>query len=639
MSRFDDELRAASAPLAAESLPPDILDEALDASPGRPRWPAMAAVMAVATTLVLAAGIGIGELIPAPSPSASASPSPDAEPSEPAAAQCEDVAAPAGGGDIVLVFFPCGSEAGLSSSARSVDVDLPVVERLRRALRALLDGPTELERGVGMTGVVPAGSSDLHGFVDLASDGLAIVDFHPELAGVNNLTTTSASGAFIRALEATALQFDEVTAVEFRLDDSCDAFFALFQSTCRHFAEPVAEVSDCPIVPPGELPSGAAIGEPRAYPGEAMVSWGSGDDTVTELPGHRDGLPPDQGGTQVTVRGYPGRVQPTGDMPLPPPFQIGWVEEGCPYTVFVRLPGGEEAAIDYAARFGPVVAQPSAPPAVPVTASVEQDGIRLTVTLDRDRTVYGQRVLATATIENIGVDSVFWGHSGTCIHPAAIVARPDDPVRLRPGRDDWPGDEGILKLVTVDERLAESDPAHGFRPEEWLDVEANFACTSDLVTSELAAGESLVHRVGWDTLGPYEMPPPPGSYTVDATFGFMSRGEPPSAGEPVAIDRFTVATTVPLVVEGPATDLVSPGEAVDALLSDEGFRALLADAPRDLWVQSDLRFVEARWELVLYLSASGTEVEPVEALVGTVDARSGVVVDAVREPRTRPPGG
>ena len=75
------------------------------------------------------------------------------------------------------------------------------------------------------------------------------------------------------------------------------------------------------------------------------------------------------------------------------------------------------------------------------------------------------------------------------------------------------------------------------------------------------------------------------------------------------------------------------------MLSDEGFRALLADAPRGLWVQSDISFVGSRWEIVVYLSASDREVEPVDALVGTVDARSGVVLEAAREPRERPGGG
>lgn len=639
MSRFDDELRRASAPLAAEQLPPDIIDEAFDAAASPPRWAAVGVLVAGAATVVLALSVGIGSLLPSPSPSPSVSPSTALESSEPVLTHCEDVAAPAGGGDVVLVFFPCSvqPDTDMPSTARSVEADLPPVERLRRAMVALLDGPTDLELGAGMVGVVPEGSSALHGTVDLASDGLAIIDFLPTLRDVSNLSTSAAGGAFLRALQATALQFDEVTAVELRLDGSCVAFFEFFQSTCQQFAEPVAETSDCPIIPPAELPSGEPISEPRPYPGEPMVSWGSGEDTVTQLPGHRDSGPAVDGGTDVTVRGYPGWVQPTGDEPLPTPFQIGWVEKGCPYQVFVRLAGGAEAVLDYAERFGPVVAQPSPPPATPITASVEDQGIRLTITLDRESTVYGQRVMATATIENIGSDSLYWGHSGTCVHPAEIMARPDDPNRLERGREDWPGDEGNLKLVALEGRQGDDDPVYGFMPEEWLDREGNFGCTTDLRVSELPAGESLVQQRGWDTLGLHRMPPSPGSYTVETTFAFMSRGVEPSSE--AGVDDFSVQVAVPLIVLGPEIDYVSPGEAVDALLSDEGYRRLLTDAPRDLWVQSSLTFLDDRWELVLYLSASDDEVEPSDALVGTVDARSGIVIDVGREPRARPPGG
>jgi hypothetical protein len=205
------------------------------------------------------------------------------------------------------------------------------------------------------------------------------------------------------------------------------------------------------------------------------------------------------------------------------------------------------------------------------------------------------------------------------------------------GRDDWPGDEGILKSLSADKRLLDADPAFGFLPEEWLDSDLNHACTTDLVTSELPAGESLVQRRGWDTLGSYGMPPAPGSYTVQAAFSYMSRGAPPAGDE--AIDAFSVDVTVAVEVVGPKIDYVSPGEAVDALLSDESFRSHLADAPRELWNGRELRFVDNTWELVLFLTASDRDVEPVEAIVATVDARSGVVLSVRREDRTSPPGG
>ncbi len=280
---------------------------------------------------------------------------------------------------------------------------------------------------------------------------------------------------------------------------------------------------------------------------------------------------------------------------------------------------------------------PSPPPAQPITESVDEEGIRLTVMLDRDRTEFGQRVLATATVENIGTDVVFWGHSGSCVYPASVQARPDDPVRLSYGRDDWPGENGILKSVTVDERITDFDPAYGFLPAEWLDFEGDIGCTSDLVVSELAPGESLVGELGWDTLGYYGMPPPPGSYTVDAAFHFMSRGAPPP--QEAGTDVFSVDLTLPIAIDGPNVDYVSPGEAFDALLADDAFQARLADAPRGRWLRSGIEFADGRWETALYLSASDAKVEPVEAIVARIDADSGEVLDVALEDRTQVPGG
>ena len=637
MSRFDDELRDATGRMADEPLPPDILDDALDSPPRAERWPALAAIAASAVVLVVAGGIAVGELTsrPSPTPSAGVSPTEGAE----VAAPCEDIAPPAGGEDIVLVYFPCGAGSlDQASGVRSIAFDVPVFERLQAALRAVLDGPSALEQEAGMVGVVPTGSSALLRAIEAQeNDGLAIVDFDPALARIENLSTSASGGAFIRSMRETALQFDEVTAVEFRLGGSCDAFFEVFQGVCQHVAEPVEEVSDCPIVPPAELPSGAPVTEPRSWPGQPLVSWGSGQDTVTEAPGHRDsaGLPDD--GAPVLVRGYEGRVRPGGDFPRPLPMEITWVEEGCPYSVFVALSGGEDAVIEYAARFGPSLAQPSPPPAEPVTASVKEDGIRVTVTLDRDRTVFGQRVMATTTIENVGSDSVFWGHSGTCVYPSTVEAHPDVPARLDYGRDDWPGEEGILKMLTVDRRQFDEPLPFSFLPDSWLDSEANFACTTDFVVSEVLPGEILTDRRGWDTEGIYGMPPGPGAYTVDATFHYLTRGAPPVGDEP--IDAFSVGVTIPIVVEGPAIDYVSPGIAVDAILADEAFRELLADAPRGLWNGQDLEYTDNTWEFALYLTASDREIDPVEAIVATVDARSGAVLGVVREPRTQPPGG
>jgi hypothetical protein len=633
MSRFDDDLRRATAPLAREPLPPDILDEALDTQPSRPRWPALTALVTASLVLAVAAGIGLGQLVPEPTGSPSPSPEPTADVTPAPIGACEPLAPPAGGEDVVLVYFPCGEPAPGDpvSSTRSVARDTPTAQRIETAVRAVLDGPSDLEAEYGRQAVAPEGSSGLLARVELADDGLATVDFDPSLREVNNLSASAAAGAFLGSLRETVLQFDEVTAVELTMDGSCDAFFEHFQAACQHFAEPVEPLADCPIIPPAELPSGAPITEPRAYPGQPMVSWGSGADTVTQRPGLSQSPTQGRPHTPITVRGHAGSVAPEDDGS----FELFWRDDGCDYAVWFTV-ADLDAAIDFAERYGPSMAQPTPPPAEPITASVEEEGIRLTITLDRDTTVFETRVYATAEITNIGEGSVFWGHSGTCAFPASIHARPDGSEPLPYGRDDWRGDDGVLKDVTLYDVVDGGEPAYGFGLEEWLDSEGMFGCTTDLRISELPAGETLTHRVAWDTVGPYGMPPAPGAYTVDGVFAFMSRGAYPEGD--ADLDEFSVSTTLSLAVLGPERDWISPGEAFDAVLSDEMYRSYLANVPRTRWTQSDISFQGDRWVTSLHFGRSEAGEEQ-NALVGVVDARTGTVLEVRVEEREPPPGG
>lgn len=630
MSRFDDELRRAAAHLAREPLPPEVLDEALDEPPRRSVLAPLAWV-AGAAAIVLVGAVAIGQLLPTaadPSPSASST----SEPSEAAVATCEDLRPPAGGGDIVIVHFPCGTD--WSTGVRSAGTGLPAVERLEVALRAILDGPSELERGVGMHGVVPAGSDDLLAAVSLADDGLAEIDFTQTLRDVPNLSTTAAGGAFVTALRETAFELDEVTALELRIDGDCQAFFEHFESMCHHLAKPIEPMGDCPIIPPAELPSGAPTTEPRPYPGEPRVSWGSGTDTVTQLPGHRsDGLEVPSNYHPAVVRGFPAVIVTIhSDQGV----YLSWFEEGCTHVILLRIADPDEA-VAYAARYGPVVAQSTPPPAEPVTASVTDLGIRLTVTLDRGRTVFGQRVTATTTVTNIGSDSVFWGHSSTCVFPTGLEIEAGDAARLDFGRGDWSGENEILKRVTVMTRPTNIDPGWYFMPEGWLDFAGTMACTSDYVVSEIVPGEVLTHVVEWDTQGEHGAPPPPGTYPIVATFAFETRGEPPGfEDEP---EPQIVSLPMTLVIEGPALDYISPGAAFDALLENDEYQRLLADAPRRMWVSSEIELEGSRWIAALFLDPEDDASPPTEAIVGEVDARTGQVLRVAREPRTRPGDG
>ena len=279
------------------------------------------------------------------------------------------------------------------------------------------------------------------------------------------------------------------------------------------------------------------------------------------------------------------------------------------------------------------VASRTEEPLGPMTASVEDLGIRLSATLDRGSTAFGDRVWVDAVVENLGPGVAVWEHGGGCEWPVAIRVAPDTAARaLDAGRDDWPGDLGILKRI-----LTPDDPVQPrfFLAEERVGTDMGNGCFAIRVPEELPEGGAVDHRAAWDTDAYMGMPPIPGVYTVEVIFTF-TRGAPFETA-----DRQMVTATLPLTVEGQHIDWLSPEQAIDALLSDERFVDLLADAPRDQWLHNSISFEEDRWVVTLKLGTSPVDpVDPVPdaALIGAIDARSGLVLEVRRETYKAPEG-
>lgn len=645
MSQFDDELRHAASRLADEPLPPDLLDESLDHDGGRGHRMAIGAAVAAVVILVVGVGLGLNGSRTGPPPSPT--PEPSATGFDPMA-RCQAAPTRGTGPDQVQVYFPCGSTGRWVDVSRLAAAEWPAAQRLETALRAVLDGPVEEEQDAGLVAVVPRRSGSLLVGVTLEEDGLASVDFDPALRELSNLSTSAAGGAFLESLRQTAFEFPEVTALHLTVAGDCDGFYAILQGACQHLVRPVEDLAGCPIVAPARLPDDRPLTPPRPYPGAPIVSWGVGPGTVRQQaePGDR---PMPSGALQLEVRGQLAWIAPTGDEPLPVPYEIVWHEYGCTYAVSAQFEDGLDGALAYARAFEPIGAVPSGapsdspeptpvvtPPAEPVTATVERDGVRLTVTIDRDATISGVRVTASALVENLGPGSVFWGHSGTCRFPVTVEAWADDLAEAPYGARDWPGDAGILKTITVDERGGSRRSIFSFHPPAWLDSGETMGCTTDLVFSEIPQGGSIGHEVAWDTIGHHGMPPRPGGYTVRATFNFASRGYRPGH-EP--LDAFSVPVSIPLQVVGPSVAYLSPGEAFDELLADPGYRDALDEAPRSQWLRSRLTFQEERWVAELFYGDRNSGATSVSVLVGVVDARSGEVLRVEIEEGVPPSGG
>jgi hypothetical protein len=606
MSRFDDEIRSASQQLAREAMPEALLDESLEPIRRQPRaaWLTGAAVAAVALVLVVGWLAGRSGLRLA----TDESPSPSA-----IVATCADLPAINARSTEYRVYFPCAHGNGLGSGTR-VGPAMTGSLLLESAVRDLLNGPNGNELDAGVTAVAPPNSGALLVSVSLQADGLAIVDLADEAAAAG------LQPSFVDAMRATALDQAAVTAVQLRMSGDCEDLFALFGAACDDLAEPIALATDCPVVTPGGLPQGDIVMggtfTGRPHPAEAnTVSWGAGDDTVTERVG-------EPGGELFPIDGQTMPLPSLDGVTAADGSAFTWVASGCPYLVTMHG-RGEAFAQDYSNLFftepasQPIATpQPDAPYG---TASVEKDGIRITLTLDRIETTFGRRVWADVTVENVGSDVVHWGHSGTCDWPAGVTLTTDAALPSN-GRE-WPGEAGVLKSVTVDDIDAWR---FGFVPEWAVDREGSWGCTSDLVPDEIRPGERRSARFAWDTDGMNGMAPPGGLYIAQSVFGYQGRGDIDPNADPL---RKQVAVQVLLDVRGLEREYIPPGEAVDLLLEDAAFTQLLAENPRTQWTSSTLRWDNETWHLEIAQRA------PHGSVVATVDAITGEVSDVEVLPR------
>jgi hypothetical protein len=248
------------------------------------------------------------------------------------------------------------------------------------------------------------------------------------------------------------------------------------------------------------------------------------------------------------------------------------------------------------------------------------------MTLDRDRSAFGQRVWADATLENLGPGSVFYEVSGGCPWPLSITVAPEASTPIDEGRNDWTGDLDLLKDILTPQPIL-ADGHQTFLPEEWVDL-GRMPCFMNRAYAELAEGGSVHQRVAWDTDAYMGMPPVPGAYAVTAS-NLFTRGTPPELVGPPSGD--TISVTLSLTVEGEHIAWLSPEQAIDELLSDNRFVGLLALVPRNRWVGSEMTFERDRWVATLAIGTSAADPDPATTLIGVVDARTGAVVDVQLE--------
>lgn len=140
----------------------------------------------------------------------------------------------------MYAFFHC-ADAEPFADPRPVPRDAraaDLVSRLDAAMRGLVGGPTEAERAAGYTSFFSEATEHAVRGVAIGGDGTAIVDLEDIRPFMNNASTSAGAASLLSQLNATVFQIEEVTAVEYRIEGSCAAFWEWLQGSCTVVERP-----------------------------------------------------------------------------------------------------------------------------------------------------------------------------------------------------------------------------------------------------------------------------------------------------------------------------------------------------------------------------------------------------------------
>jgi hypothetical protein len=226
--------------------------------------------------------------------------------------------------------------------------------------------------------------------------------------------------------------------------------------------------------------------------------------------------------------------------------------------------------------------QPSEPLPVlaePLVGSVERDGIRVTVAIERSPMLAAAQTWADVEVRNVGAEDLLYADPCVLVGASGTV----DGATWRFGRA-WDGQAAALKSWAMDRLHLADERVHiAFAP-DWV-VDGGLAmeevgCDAMLVVKRLAPGQAVTGRAMWNglTFASYA-PPPDGSIVLRGEFSFFwraSEGQNPPDGAHERRIPIEVAADIVGLADPPR---VHPGEAIDIALADPGFGALLRRDP------------------------------------------------------------
>jgi len=267
---------------------------------------------------------------------------------------------------------------------------------------------------------------------------------------------------------------------------------------------------------------------------------------------------------------------------------LGFVLSGClalpapssPPQLAGSLPPSSRAA---AVTPSPSIATPgpSTPTSVPTPtipadlatrAVAEQDGVRLTIELDRNPMPAGQPTWITTTITNSGGDAVVYVPCGEIVYVSAAGVGPP----WRPGRNP-PNPAAIWKTYLLDHQGLQTKDRYVLFFVAGQ-TGASSGCGDIAHVTTLAPGRTVHERQSWDGFAFRQFAPPP-TAVIDLVGRFeFDRGDPLAEHPPE--DRHRLEVHLETWIAGLPDAFLDPAEAADIALTDPRLTALLAS--RDL---------------------------------------------------------
>ena len=209
--------------------------------------------------------------------------------------------------------------------------------------------------------------------------------------------------------------------------------------------------------------------------------------------------------------------------------------------------------------------------ALETVASVEEDGVRVTVELERNPLPAGQQTLATTTVTNTGPDDLIWFHGGCAISVGVYGTVADSQWRAVNPRHE--GRAGEFQAILTED-LGLSDPAIpiSFVPPEHLG-KGPIICTDIGISERVAPGASIVQQLVFGGVaGSRFAPPPSGRVHFTATFSYYWRA---TTGEPEDITDQVIEFPFDAWIESSEPARLEPAEAIDKALDEPRLLSLL----------------------------------------------------------------